>query len=42
MKDVTVIVRTATPKGGPVSPEGKKQKDWPRAEVYIKGVIPEA
>ena len=35
-------VRTATPKGGPVSPEGNQErnKDWPKAEVHDKGVIP--
>ena len=35
---------TATPKGGPVSPEGtqERNRDWPAAEVHIKGVIPEA
>ena len=36
-------VRTATPKGGPVSPEGTQERnkeDWPTAEVYIKGGTP--
>ena len=34
--------RTATPKGGLVSPEEpeERNKDWPTAEVQLKGVIP--
>ena len=41
-KYVMLSVRTATPKGGPVSLEGtqERNKDWPRVEVHIKGVIP--
>ena len=36
-------VRIATPKGGPVSPEGTQERtkeDCPTAEVHIKEVIP--
>ena len=35
-------VRTATPKGQPLSSEGaqERNKDWPTAEVHIQGVIP--
>ena len=36
-------VKTVTPKGGLVSPEGtweRTKEDWPSAEVHIQGVIP--
>jgi len=38
-KDVMVSVRIATPKVGPEATKERK-KDWPSAEVHIKGMIP--